>query len=91
MSKIVKSPEMIPLAKGVKLTGMKLTLTQNSDSCGPVDEDQFLEVGTEDAGDGNYLIIKTDRWAIDSDDIDKFAATLKQVISQCQSYFQEDK
>jgi hypothetical protein len=47
---------------------VKVTYTQESDSCQSADEGQLLEVFTEDAGNGKYIVFKTERWAIDSID-----------------------
>lgn len=56
-----------------------ITLTQEPDSCGP-DATQVLEIITDDAGGGPFLVLKTERWALDRDDIDAlrdlFAAML---------------
>lgn len=41
---------------------------------------QTLTVQTQDGGGGNYIILKTDRWAIDRDDIDKFCEELKTIL-----------
>lgn len=45
-----------------------ITYTQEADSCQEDDLQQSLEVSTEDAGSGKYIVFKTDRWAIDSID-----------------------
>jgi len=47
---------------------VKVTYTQESDSCQSSDLGQQLEVFTEDAGNGKYMVFKTERWAIDSID-----------------------
>jgi len=47
---------------------VKVTYTQESDSCQSADEGQLLEFFTEDAGNGKYIVFKTERWAIDSID-----------------------
>jgi hypothetical protein len=54
---------------------------QDEDSSGRVGHEiQDLTVSTQDAGGGHYLIIKTERWAVDFDDIDTFVAMLRKVI-----------
>jgi hypothetical protein len=47
---------------------VRITYTQESDSCQEEDLGQQLEVFTEDAGSGKYIVFKTERWAIDSID-----------------------
>lgn len=70
--------------KYAKLASIKLTLSQQEDCCGRVENyEQHLTIETMDGGGGAYLVISTDRWAIDSDaDIDSFAARLKEVLRQ---------
>ena len=41
---------------------------------------QELIIATQDGGGGPYLVIKTERWAIDPEGIDAFAAELRRVI-----------
>ena len=41
---------------------------------------QVLEVWTQDGGGGNFICIKTDRWAID--DIDAFCKMLKSTLKR---------
>lgn len=69
-------------AKYANLAGIKLSLTQEEDCCGRVNEsEQYLTIETADGGGGAYLVLTTDRLAIDSDeDIDKFAARLKEIL-----------
>jgi hypothetical protein len=52
-----------------EIEGMSVTYTQESDGCSP-DSNSFqeLEIFTEDAGSGKYMVLKTERWAIDSID-----------------------
>jgi hypothetical protein len=47
---------------------VKVTYTQESDSCQSGNSGQLLEVFTNDAGAGKYIVFKTERWAIDSID-----------------------
>lgn len=55
---------------------------QDMDCCdGESDGCQTLTVQTQDGGGGNYIILKTDRWAIDKDDIDKFCSELKNILN----------
>ena len=61
------------LPKGIHLNDMKITLAQDEDSCGRTGiEDQVLEVEFQDAGGGFYYVLKTDRWAVDQDDLSLF-------------------
>jgi hypothetical protein len=53
------------LPKGVILSHATLVFYQESDSCSE-DTGQELTVGTDSAGDGNFIWIKTKRWAADN-------------------------
>lgn len=66
--------------KGVKVSEVSVTLAQASDVC-EIDVGQELEIKTQDAGGGNFIIISTRRWAIDADEIDTFAKMLKSVLN----------
>ena len=57
-------------------TEFKLTFAQESDRCESRDDGQFLTIRTEDAGGGDFFIIKTKRWAINN--IDEMIETLNQ-------------
>ena len=67
--------------KDVQLFSVAYEFSQDSDSCQPQDNGQNLKVFTGDGGGGSYVIIETARWAIDDDDIDKFADCLKRIVS----------
>lgn len=63
------------------------TATQSADSCQDGDEDQTLHIEIDDAGGGRFLILETERWAIDGDDesINKFATMLKKLMKAANS------
>jgi hypothetical protein len=52
----------------------KMTFSQDNDSAESDDIGQFLTIRTEQAGGGNYFIIKTKRWAVNN--IDEMIQTL---------------
>lgn len=55
-----------------------VSLMQEEDCAGRAGvSHQFLRMFQEDAGGGNYLVLETERWAIDADAIDEFATMLK--------------
>jgi hypothetical protein len=57
------------------------TWEQDNDCCDDDDTGQFLHIESQDGGGGNYIVIKTDRWAIDDEkEIDEFAKTLKKFL-----------
>lgn len=70
----------------------KFVFSQDQDSCGDAGQHpcQTLIVDIEDAGDGNYLILKTDRWAISPEDLDAFVQRLKWCVSSCRSVFDDE-
>lgn len=57
-----------------------ITYTQESDCCSPKDLGQQLVVKTQDGGGGSYIVLETERWAIDKTDIDKFSQALKDLL-----------
>ena len=66
---------------GVSIGRVVYEFDQDSDSCQSEDVGQTLEISTDDAGGGSFIILKTERWAIDSDCIDKFAAMLTEIVN----------
>jgi len=53
---------------------------QESDSMSLDNEGfQTLTISTEDAGGGPYLVIETERWAIDISELDEFVIELKKM------------
>ena len=57
-------------------TEFKLTFAQDNDDCESDDDGQFLTIRTENAGGGDFFIIKTKRWAINN--IDEMIEILNQ-------------
>lgn len=67
------------------LESRTLVYSQDEDSCGRANTDtQFLEIDTPDAGDGPYIVIKTERWAIEPDEIPAFMAMLENALDGLQ-------
>jgi hypothetical protein len=81
MKKLAKKAANFMGIKGVELYGVVYEFSQNSDSCQSPDDGQSIKVFTEDAGGGSYIVFSTERWAIDAEDIDKFAETLKRIVN----------
>lgn len=69
------------------------TFLQNADSCQEGDLPQQLTVSTEDAGGGPYLVLSTERWALDPGDIPRLAALLRRCAKGkpgARDYFNEE-
>lgn len=67
----------------MKLESVTALYSQEADSCAPINTEYHeLCIEITDAGGGPYAVIKTDRWALDADAIDAFAAELKRRISE---------
>lgn len=75
--------------KGVSLERVIYEFSQDSDSCQDNDNGQSLTVSTDDGGGGSYIVISTERWAVDYDDIDKFTDTLKRIVNLPEGYEDE--
>lgn len=74
---------MIKLPPGTDINLMKVVVGQDVDSCAPIAagaaNELELEVMSPD-GDEGYLVINTERWALDREDIPGFCAMLKSVF-----------
>jgi hypothetical protein len=68
-----------------KLSGARETWSQDNDCCDSDDSGQFLEIENQDGGGGNYIVIKTTRWAIDANEIDAFAKMLKKFLKRIEN------
>ena len=66
-----------------KPVAAKFKFVQDGDSCGG-EETQDLTVEVDDAGGGCFVILKTDRWALDLDELQAFIDRLKWCAEQCQ-------
>ena len=58
------------------------TWAQEADDCDDNVLYQRIEIKVEDSGGGKYLVLITDRWAIDPAEIDAFVDRLKWCLSQ---------
>lgn len=66
------------MISGVKIVCKKLEYIQDQDSLQEGFNDQILHVEINDAGAGPYIIISTERWAFDINDIEEFAKMIKE-------------
>jgi len=65
----------------VKLVEKTHLFEQEKDCCdSESDICQYLELRTQDGGGGNYLVLKTERWALDYDQIEIFCMQLKDFL-----------
>ena len=53
----------------MRLCKAQITLTQPDDDNGTGLDDQYLTIKVEDAGAGPYIVLETNRWAVDLDEI----------------------
>ena len=67
-------------APRIDVEAVSVTYSQEEDSDGRASEEvQTITVSTADAGAGPYLVIATDRWAIEIEEIETFVALLRRV------------
>lgn len=67
----------------MKVISVTAEYEQPEDCCGRTGvEQQHLQVEICDGGGGPYAVIRTDRWALDADAVDAFAAELKRRIAE---------
>lgn len=67
----------------MQLEEVSHTYTQETDAC-VSGICNILKVSTFDGGGGPYLVIETERWAIDEEDIEAFAQKLRDVLGLVQ-------
>jgi len=72
--------------KGVQLDQVAFEFNQESDTNQDGDLGQSIKIYTQDSGAGCYIVIETERWAMDAEDIDLFAATLKRICNIPEEY-----
>lgn len=63
----------------------KVVFRQEKDCCdGETSDlvDQFMEVEIQDGGCGAFVVIRTQRWALDEESIDEFSECLKEMIKK---------
>ena len=80
MSITKTTPKTVTLPPGVSLleAESKVCLHQDGDSS---DVDcQYLEISTTDGDGGRFLVLKTDHWALDGEDIAGFCAMLQAIL-----------
>ena len=64
----------------MKIDQATILFSEEVDCCALEDGNNYLEVSTHDGGGGAYLVIKTERWAIDPDEFDEFLKRLRLVL-----------
>ena len=81
MSITKTTPKTVTLPPGVSLleAEIQVCLHQDGDSSDGGDC-QYLEISTTDAGGGRYLILTTERWAVDGEDIADFCSMLQAIL-----------
>jgi hypothetical protein len=67
LKKIIK----FDLPDGVEISDIKITLFQESDTWQSDELGQVLEIETVPSEGSSYLILRTDRWAMNLEDISK--------------------
>lgn len=74
-----KQDKLFRVPKDITLDCFEIVLSQPPD-CLSDKDDQTLNIGMVDGGGGNFLILSTDRWAVEEKDIDTLANFLKQLL-----------
>lgn len=65
----------------MKLVEITEVYSQDEDCCGrPDDICQQIEISTENGGGGSYLVVKTERWAVD--DIDELVRPMRDLLKR---------
>ena len=65
----------------MKLVGITEIYEQDEDCCGRADETgQDITISTHNGGGGSYVVIQTERWAMEAGDIIKLVAKMKDML-----------
>lgn len=73
--------EIYDTQEEIRLIEASYVFEQEKDCCdGESDFSQYLTIETNNGGGGPFIVLKTERWAID--DIDAFANRLKNILSE---------
>ena len=65
----------------VKLCEIRTVLTQPMDSEGEPFRDQMLTVKVIDVGQGPYMVLETERWTLDLEEVQGFLLTLEKMLT----------
>lgn len=65
-----------------------MELEQPGDCCDGFDRYQKLRVELHDDGGGHYVVLKTERWAIDPDQMEAFAEKLLEMCSKADADYE---
>lgn len=73
------------------IVSQQVVLEQEEDCCGRENEEyQYMTLETHDGGGGAYVVMKTDRWAIDVNDIDSFVEIVKKLVASVKVMYPDD-
>ena len=64
---------------GVSIVEISMCLSQDNDTWDTDLGGQFMDIKVLDSGGGSYLVLETERWALDADDADAYAVLFKQL------------
>jgi len=73
------------LPSGIRIASV--VLEQEPDSCETPNDIQELSIRMDDAGEGHFCRLSTERWSVD--DPDAFAKMLRQLAAQCDAWTEE--
>ena len=68
----------------VQIASAKVTLYQENDCCDTGKEGQTLNVEVVDGGGGPYLVLQTERWALEIDEIQALITKLNEIQRMCE-------
>jgi len=64
----------------IRISTTTLHVTQDRDTCDDGPETQEIRIVTEDGGGGPYLVVSTDRWAMNLMDVPRLALAMVLVL-----------
>jgi hypothetical protein len=68
------------MGENIKTTKVSVDFYQPSDSCQTNDPGQTLTIETDNAGEGPFIVLKTEYWSLDDDELDTVARLAEYVL-----------
>jgi hypothetical protein len=79
------------MTERIALGRVHFEFTQDGDCCGPVDDVQQINIEIEDGGGGKYLVLSTERWAVDSPkELEKLLTDVLKSLKDMKTVFEQD-
>lgn len=68
----------------VQIASANVTLYQDNDCCDSGKDGQRLSIEVVDGGGGPYLVLQTERWAVEMEEIEALMKKLSEIQRMCE-------